>query len=302
MSFSAACSARFATALTGRPNLAAAVARTAAELGTDLMPHQRLIAETGTELEGGKLAYRQVTALLPRQSGKSTLALALMVTYALARPGQRILYSAQTRLDARARLTDDWMPLIRQSRFAPLVTERRAMGGEALLFANGSRIGLVAGTRTGGHGQVLDLAVCDEAWAHTDSRLETGVKPTMITRPDPQIWIVSTAGDATSTCLRAKVDAGRLAAETGISGAAAYLEWSAPSGDDPSDPAVWWRTMPALAAGLVTEAAVRADLELMGLAEWRRAYLNQWPDETAAGWLAFDQSAWEACGSGPVPG
>ena len=126
------------------------------------MPWQRQVAGVGTELDGGRLAYRQVTVLVPRQSGKSTLTCAVMVGAALARPRQRIVYAAQTRLDARKKLVDDWMPLIGASRLAPLVTPRRGFGTEALLFGNGSRIELVSGTRVSGHGSTLDLAVVDK--------------------------------------------------------------------------------------------------------------------------------------------
>jgi phage terminase large subunit-like protein len=260
-----------------------------------LMPWQRQVLEVGTELEAEKLAYRQVTTLVPRQSGKSSLTCSLMVGAALARPRTRVVYAAQTRLDARKKLVDDWMPLIGASRLAPLVTPRRGFGTEALLFANGSRIELVSGTRVSGHGATLDLAVVDEAWAQVDDRLEQALRPAMITRPDPQFWIISTAGDDTSTWLRQKVDAGRLAVQLGAAEAAAYFEWSAAEGSDPSDPATWHGCMPAL-GHTVPEAAIRADLELMRPPEFQRAYLNWWPGDTAGGWEVFSQQAWERAG------
>lgn len=56
----------------------------------------------------------------------------------------------------------------------------------------------------------------------------------------------------------------------------AYFEWSADLEDDPDDPDVWWRCMPALGITM-TEDAVRheRDVTFAGKqGEFRRAYLN----------------------------
>lgn len=288
------CSARFATAATGRPHLGGKIGRVAAALGTPSMPWQAEVAATGTELDAGRLRYRQVVVLVPRQSGKTSLGFAWLVAGCLGRPRTRAVFAAQTRLDARERMLDDWAPAIERSRLAPLVTARRGFGAEALVFANGSRITLVSGTRVAGHGPTLDMIFVDEAWSQVDDRLEVALRPTMITRPDPQWLIMSTAGDDTSTWLRAKVDAGRAGAESGQDSAGAYFEWSAPGDADPGDPATWAGCMPAL-GHTATVAAVRADYQLMPGPAFRRSYLNQW-DAAAGGWTAFSREAWESCG------
>jgi hypothetical protein len=51
--------------------------------------------------------------------------------------------------------------------------------------------------------------------------------------------------------------------------------------------------MPALGI-TVSEETVSADLELMGLAEFRRAYLCQWPEVAKPGWGVIPQDAWAA--------
>ena len=55
-------------------------------LGTPLMPWQQRVADTALEVDPGtgRLAYREVTLTVPRQSGKTTLILALAVHRALA--------------------------------------------------------------------------------------------------------------------------------------------------------------------------------------------------------------------------
>jgi hypothetical protein len=52
--------------------------------------------------------------------------------------------------------------------------------------------------------------------------------------------------------------------------------------------------MPALGI-TVSEETVKADLDLMDLAEFRRAYLCQWPDVAKPGWETITQDAWAAC-------
>jgi hypothetical protein len=39
---------------------------------------------------------------------------------------------------------------------------------------------------------------------------------------------------------------------------------------------------------------VAADLASMPLAQWKRAYANQWPDESDEGWSVISRDAWMA--------
>jgi phage terminase large subunit-like protein len=134
--------------------------------------------------------------------------------------------------------------------------------------------------------------IVDEAWVHTDSRVEQAVRPTMATRPRAMIWTVSTAGTWRSVWFKAKLAAGRAAAEMGVGDGVACFEWSAGDGVNPADPATWRGCMPALGR-LVDERTVAADLASMGVAEFKRAYLNIWPDPSGEGWQVFEREAWE---------
>jgi hypothetical protein len=286
--------ARFATPETGRPNFAAPIAAVARTLGFGLMDWQQQVNRTGTEMTADGLpAYRQVTIEVMRQQGKSIDVLALMLARGLAVPGTMISYSAQTRLAGRRRMLDVWAPLIRRSPLSALISVRRGFGAEALTFANGSLILLASGTEVSDHGDTLGLAVIDEAWAQRDGTIEQALRPAMMTVPGAQLWVVSTAGTIHSHYLKEKVDDGRARAELGLADTAAYLGWSAPDDADPADPATWWACMPALGR-TVTEETVRADFETMALAEFRRAYLCQWPDVADAGWHVIPRDAWMA--------
>ena len=293
---------RFATPATpGRKNLAGAIGKTAAilgfetSLGPGLMPWQHSINSTATELdEHGRFVYRQVVLEVMRQQGKTVDLLSMMIARALRRRGTMISYTAQNRLEARKRLLDVWWPRIQQSKLYPrYVDVRRGSGSEAYLFSNGSMLALVSSTQTSGHGDVLDLGVIDEAWAQEDDHLEQAMRPAMMTR-DAQLWIVSAAGTEKSAYFKGKVEDGRARAEMGLTDTGCYIGYSAADDEDPADPVTWRRRMPALGI-TVSEETVKADLDLMDLAEFRRAYLCQWPDVAKPGWETITQDAWAAC-------
>ena len=64
--------------------------------------------------------------------------------------------------------------------------------------------------------------------------------------------------------------------------------------DGVTDPATWPGFMPALGI-TIEEKTIAADLRTMPLPQWRRAYGNQWADETdAAGWTVISRDAWMA--------
>jgi phage terminase large subunit-like protein len=265
-------------------------------LGTPLMPWQRHVADVALEVDpdSGLLVYRQVVLTVPRQSGKTTLMLATMVHRALGFAGrQKIIYTAQSRLAARKKWEDEHVVTLQGSPLRSMFSIRKQIGQEAIRWRNGSIHGLEAPSEEAVHGDVLDLGAIDEAFAHEDDRVEQGMKPAMITRSQPQLWIFSTAGTGKSVYLREKVEAGRFHAEAGLTSGVAYFEWSAAPDADPGDPLTWRGCMPALGR-TVREDAIRADFQSMKLVEFRRAYLNQWPDEAPDEWQVIGQDTWQA--------
>jgi len=295
------CSPRWATARNlERRTRGAEVARIATALGTPLMPWQQLVADVALEIDPdtGRLAYREIVLTVPRQSGKTCLMLAVMVHRALGfGTRQRIVYTAQSRLHARKKWEDEHVITLQQSRFRSSFNVRKQIGQEAIRWRNGSLHGLDAPTEDAVHGDTLDLGAVDEAFAHEDDRVEQGMRPAMVTRPQPQLWIFSTAGTLKSVYLREKVDAGRLAVEAGLASSVAYFEWSAPPEADPGSRETWWACMPALGE-TVQEEAIRADYlswTARGkLPEFTRAYLNWWPNDVPEEWQVIPKAAWRA--------
>jgi phage terminase large subunit-like protein len=266
------------------------VAAAAEALDTRLMPWQTHVAAVALEHDAGRLAYRDVVLSTPRQSGKSTLILAVLLARMLSAPGQTCVYGAQNRLSARTRLFDKWWPRIRRSPLREMFTLSRATGAEALRCVNGSTLYLLSVEESAGHGETLDLGVIDECWS-LEQRVEQAVRPAMATRPNAQLWMASTAGTATSVWWRDKVDAGRTSAQLGVTEGLCYLEWSAAEDTDVSDPATWPSFMPALGI-TITPETVQRDLATMRLQQWRRAYANQWPDECDEGWSVIGRDLW----------
>jgi hypothetical protein len=261
------------------------------------MPWQQQVADVALEVDPatGLLVYREVDLLTPRQSGKTSAELAVMVHRARRWADSRLLYSAQSRLHARKKWEYEHVAALRRSVYADEFTVRYQRGDEAIRWHNGSLHGITAPGETAGHSEVLDLVVMDEAWALEDDRLEQGLSPTMITRPQPQQWVVSTAGTIRSRYLREKVDAGRARCTAAVAGSnVAYFEWSAPDDADPADPRTWWATMPALGY-TVTEARIRGEFERLPLGAFRRGFLNQWVAELPADtWQVIAESTWSA--------
>jgi len=262
------------------------------------MPHQRLVLDVGLELlPDGRFAFREVVCTEPRQSGKTTklqsLAVWRAVTYAQAqRRPQWIAYSAQSGHDARKALMDRWLPTIEGSRMGEALRGvRRASGHEQFVWATGSRIEPIANTPASGHGKVLDLALLDEAFNDQDDRREQALRPAMVTRPDAQLWVTSTAGTEDAFYLRRKVEAGRQYVDDGLTTGSAYFEWSAPDSLDLDDIEQWPTFMPALGYTQILDV-LRAEHATMPSAEFARAYGNRW---TRTADSVIPAGAWAAC-------
>lgn len=274
-------------------------------IGKPLMPWQQHVLDVALEVDPatGLPAHRDIVLTVPRQSGKTTEVLCVTVHRSLGfgRP-QRITYTAQTRLAAREKWQYEHVPILHASPLGKMFRPVYQRGEERLVWNNGSIYQIESTQETAGHGNTLDLGIIDEAFSRLDAAGEQAMRPAMITRADAQLWVLSTAGKskAKSPYLWEKVKAGRARVEAGTTTGPAYFEWSAPPDADPADPAVWRACMPAL-GHTISEAAIRAEYETMvdegKLAEFRRAYLNQWLDDVAAGWDVIGKEPWEIRGA-----
>ena len=287
------CPPRFGTLRNpDRPTLGPHVGRVAESLGKPLMPWQQYVADVAMELDpDGNLHYRRGVVTVPRQSGKTTLVLPVFVHRSGAEfpvgklesgpTRQTVVYTAQTRNDARKKWMKEFIPLLEASPLRNMFDKRLTNGSEGLDWSNRSTFDLMATMEKSGHGDTVDLGIIDEAFAQVDDRLEQAVEPAMLTRRSPQFWIISTAGEneEKSPYLWSEVVAGRDQCEAGTESRTAYFEWSLGPDDDLDDIDVIAARHPAVGYTVsVADLAERRDrAELKGdMAGFRRAYCNVW--------------------------
>ena len=113
------------------------------------MPWQQHVVDVAFEThpDSGRLVYREVRLTVPRQSGKTTLMLAIMLHRCLLMgDGQRVGYTAQTGQAARLKFTDDHVPVVVGSLFGRQAQVRRSNGSEAIRWNNGSLWSVLATT------------------------------------------------------------------------------------------------------------------------------------------------------------
>lgn len=265
------------------------VRKVAKALGRAHMPWQAYVDDVANEIDPatGFPWYRTVIIVVTRQEGKTTLVVDNAATSGLSRGDDFLIYTAQNRLKALNRLElNFYRPMLRH---IPSVLEPRRdrrkpgwvgkTGDEHIAFINGTRLAIDAVKDDSGHGSTTGRAFIDEAFVHKDATIEQGVRPTMLTRDDAQLWITSAAGTRDkSLYLWEKVQLGRALIEAGATDSRiAYFEWSDDDGDR-ADPATWARCLPAL-GHTVSIDTIKAEFD--GMQDdpdgFDRAYLGRWP-------------------------
>lgn len=281
-----------------RETIGGEIAKVAEALGFDPMPWQRLVWDVTGELnEAGNLWYRLAKFATPRQAGKTSASLPVFIDrlkHSVARGwGSRpqMLYSAQSGDAARAVLLETWVPTILDSVFVDeLGKVVRSNGREGFGWEAGGALGILRNSLSAGHGRVLDMVCHDECFALPDARLEQATRPAMITRPSPQTWMQSTAGDAISEWWFAHVVDGRECVDDPES-RTAYFEWALPEGVDLYDVSRYAEWHPAI-GHTITAEALATEIRTMKFDEALRAYGNRWTKSKAS---LIPDAAWLAC-------
>lgn len=258
--------------------------------GRPWTPYQRAIGDLiGEQLPNGRYAYPVVVALVPRQTGKTTLAFDLMQGRCLRHPDYRVAYCAQTGHVTTERMGER-MAELAGTPLAPRIKLRRSQGTERMTMGRGSFVKAFPPKDGALRGSALDLVVVDEPQEHDEvlgHALDQTILPTFTTRPRRQLLLIGTAGTDRSAYLARYLALARAGA-AGV----AVIEFGAEPDEDPTDPAVWRARHPGLAAGLTDEDALQAALGVMGPAGFAREYLNVWQANqdrviSAAAWSAI---------------
>jgi hypothetical protein len=242
------------------------------------MPWQQYTADVALEVdERGRFVYKLVIVTVPRQSGKTTLDGAVMDHRAIAIDRGRVWFTMQTAKDAVDWLINEHWPVL--APFGDSVKLRRMAGSENIRWNRSA--GLIRPfppNETGLHSKTSDLVVVDECWAFDQVQgngIDQAIVPTQATKPNAQVWKLSTAGNARSTWWLGTVEQGRAAVAAGRRSGIAYFEWTCPPDLDPCEPSSWPLYHPAYGRTIGDEA-MQAALDQLGPDEFARAYGNRW--------------------------
>ena len=242
----------------------------------------------------GRLVWRTVIVSAPRQVGKSYLeriACGWRLHQAERFDGpQDVLHVAHKLVGAQ----EVWRPAARWAMTTyGRESVRLANGEQRLEIPDGSRWMIQAANEGAGVAFSLSMVLVDEAWSVSRTVVDAALAPTMAEAEQPQIWLVSTAGDARSD-LMAGYRALALGLEQPSEGDDILLiEWSAPPDPDIDidDPAVWRAASPHWDERRRT--AVAEARRNIGELEFRQQWLNQWVPQLSAPLFAPD--VWPAC-------
>lgn len=224
----------------------------------------------------GTWLHGRALLLVPRQNGKSVLAVvrALAGLFLL---GESILLSAH-RAKTAGLLFRQVLDCIESSPDLKARTSRVVLshGLEQITTKNGGRLYVgsrVSALTSSARGDSLDCLIADEALVLGEEWLASAL-PAMSARPNPQLLLLSSAGDASSLVL-AQWRAAGYAQTDGM----VMHEWAAPE-DLPHDtPATWKAANPAYPARIST-AAIRTEMATLSAHAFARERLGRWTTAT----------------------
>jgi phage terminase large subunit-like protein len=240
-----------------------------------------------------KWAAFEVGLILARQNGKGAVLEALeLAALFLFDDVELILHSAHkfdTAADAFRRI----LGLIESNpdfdrEVAKVI---RSHGSESIELRNGKRLRFIARSSGAGRGFAADLVILDEAFNISDDSMAS-MLPTLSTRPNPQVWYTSTAGDQASAQLGRVRDRGLRGGDQSL----AFFEWSVDEhAYDPADPRCWAQANPGLGLRITQEYIELEQAALTPEAFAReRLSVGDYPVDGGA-WGVVRADAWAAC-------
>jgi hypothetical protein len=237
--------------------------------------------------EDGRLVWSVVVLTVGRQSGKSWLSRGICMwrlhhAHLFDEP-QTILHMANKRDTAMEVLRPAGLWALEQYGKGSVRWGNTAAG---ISLPSGDRWLIHAANESAGVGYSCSMVFADEAWAISRNVIDDAVMPTMSEREQPQLWLVSTAGDSSSDLMIQYRSAAieQLDAPAGT----LLLEWSAPADADPDEPETWvWASPEWTEKRQTFVARQHATLEE---SSFRRQWCNQWVTK-ADSWLKDSQWA-----------
>lgn len=246
-------------------------------LGAPLMPWQQYVADVSGELRpDGRPRYKLVVCTVPRQAGKSHLAMSQVGERMVSVPNFRAWYTAQTGQDAADQFLKFADDVVAGTPLERVMRTKRGNGHQVMTAANGSTLRPHPPTEAAMHGKQSDRSDIDEGWAFPDfhgNQLLQAIAPTQLTRPMSQVFIWSAGGTAASTWLAELVARGR-AGDPDM----AFFEWGIPDDLDVNDLEAVASHHPAVGHTMDLDAMRALRTLLTDDAEFARAAGNRWTE------------------------
>lgn len=233
----------------GDPQLAIDTIELLDNYGTHLLPWQKgTLMRWMAKDKDGRWSNQENGLLVPRQSGKTELALARILGGIILN-GEALIFTAQSRDTVEAikrrlmRFFYDAKPEIRNLLTDEFDKEPKSL--DYVELRNGGRCVFRTRTRSGGLGFTSDTLILDEAQEMTDAE-EEALRPTISAGHQQNSQIIymgtpPTAGSSGTVFLRVRKNV--LA---GKAPNVSWREWSVESLTDPHDEDAWYATNPSL--------------------------------------------------------
>jgi hypothetical protein len=249
---------------------------------------------------GQRWAAREVGLVVARQNGKGTILEARQLAGLFIlneRLGVHSAHEFKTCYEHFRRvvgLVEDTPEL---SKYVKII--RTGAGDQAIELKNGNRLRFIARSRASGRGFSGDAVYLDEAFELSDATIGA-LLPALSARPNPQLWLTSSAPHNSSEVLHRTRERGRSGGDPRL----LYCEWGNEPDADPSDAEAWRRANPALGIR-INEESIESERQSMSPAEFARERLGV-PDMPDGHVGVIDMAKWNAAAdqwskiSGPV--
>lgn len=259
-------------------------------LSLPLLPQGVQVSGVLAATKHGRPLYPTVGVLMPRRASKTTAVWATLLGRCRARPGYKIVTTAQDGLRARNRFRE----VLRALEAGDFTGDKGGQrigrvlwgaGSEAIEFDNGSRIWVVKPEAGALRGEAADVMLFDEAGELSEQHSEdlvAGALPLMDTRPGGQVIIAGTPGTARTGLLWTTMEQGRRReggvgiVDYSIRDSESAVIFPDDGGDAVLNEAVLRRVHPGVGT-LTTMRVMRDRFSKMALSKFEREYLCRFP-------------------------
>jgi phage terminase large subunit-like protein len=243
----------------------------AVKLGTPLDPwEEHAVIRAGELLPDGSPRFRRVLIIVARQNGKTFMVRLLTLYWLVVDCWEQVYATSNTAANAKKQ----WLKVVEDMETHPFLKpffkkKTQTTGMETLTTVDRAEYCFGAANGDAGRSFSIDRLVIDELRQHHNFDAWDAAYPAMNAKPYAQAWCITNQGSLRSEVLNYLRDAALKEIEAGdTDGDICLLEWSAPDGSSPIDPAALAAANPNLGRRLSLKNLVnegRAALQKGGM-------------------------------------